>query len=369
MSWRLPISWPESWRLSVSWPVLAPTIALAVILICYTAYWFVQTDILEAQAERFIADQAEEGREVSYESLGVTGFPYRMAVRIDGLTVEDRQHPAHWIMQAQEVTVHVLPYALDHLIVVFSGDTVFSYDVGEGDTAQRATVTAAAQDARASLVFEDDVRVRFSAQFDTLEGVRQGASDGAIEEWRVDKLQAYARPQPTKDNGHFDYDFALRGEGVDGLGFIAPGVAAILGGQIQSFVAETRLSDMPVESAGDFEEMISVWARNGGSVQLASGLVEWGKINVSAAGVVSFDEETRPDGQIMTKITGHDELVDILEASGVISGDAAAITRIALGALVATNGDEEGRVSLPMNIQSGSVYLGPIKIFEVGPLF
>ena len=107
------------------WGLFTPFLIAGVLFGGYTAYWFVVARTIQAQAPAIMAAlNADTGSpwRYSYETLTVTGFPYRFAIDLEAPTATDREAGQTWRVEAARATV--LPYNLFHAVIQARGDVI-----------------------------------------------------------------------------------------------------------------------------------------------------------------------------------------------------------------------------------------------------
>jgi len=114
---------------------------------------------------------------------------------------------------------------------------------------------------------------------------------------------------------------------------------------------------------------LAAWRDGGGLLEVTNLTLVWGPLDVRADGTVTLDEALRPQGAFSAHIAGLPELLEALVAQGMMQPGAAAALRIAV--LTLSEGrDGSGRpnVRLPVTLQDGTVFLGPVALARVEPV-
>ena len=70
-------------------------------------------------------------------------------------------------------------------------------------------------------------------------------------------------------------------------------------------------------------------------------------------------------GAFTTKLGGYEVLLDVARDDGQMTDGAARAAKAVLGLLAAVNG---GMLSVPVRLQDGEVFLGPVLIARLSPL-
>lgn len=111
---------------------------------------------------------------------------------------------------------------------------------------------------------------------------------------------------------------------------------------------------------------LALWRDGGGTLELADFTLIWGPLRIAGDGTLAVDDKLQPIGAFTAQITGLDRLVDLLEQSGQMRRQQAAIARIALAVLTrapANGGPPQAR--LPVSIQNQQLSVGPIPLLRV----
>jgi hypothetical protein len=116
-------------------------------------------------------------------------------------------------------------------------------------------------------------------------------------------------------------------------------------------------------------EALAAWRDGGGVFQLRESEISWGPLWAAGDGTLALDQAMQPLAAGTVRIAGLSETLDALTAAGMLQPDPAKLAQIMFGAL-ARPPVEGGRpeVKLPLSIQNGFVYMGPIKLARVQPI-
>jgi hypothetical protein len=120
---------------------------------------------------------------------------------------------------------------------------------------------------------------------------------------------------------------------------------------------------------GEPAAALAAWRDGGGLLQVTNLTLIWGSLDVRADGTLALDALLRPEGAFAARIAGLPEMLDALVAQGMMQPGAAAALRIAV--LTLSEGrDGNGRptVRLPVTLQDGTIFLGPVALARVDPV-
>jgi hypothetical protein len=108
------------------------------------------------------------------------------------------------------------------------------------------------------------------------------------------------------------------------------------------------------------------WKDAGGTLEITDFSLVWGPLQIAGDGTLAVDGALQPVGAFTAQIAGLDRLVNLLEKTGRMRAQQAAIARIALAVLTrapANGGSPQARV--PVSIQNRQLSIGPIPLLRL----
>jgi hypothetical protein len=111
---------------------------------------------------------------------------------------------------------------------------------------------------------------------------------------------------------------------------------------------------------------LSRWRDAGGTLELTDFSLAWGPLQIAGDGTLAVDDALQPVGAFTAQIAGLDRVVSLLEKTGRMRPQQAAIARIALAVLTrapANGGAPQARV--PVSIQDRQLSIGPIPLLRL----
>jgi hypothetical protein len=146
---------------------------------------------------------------------------------------------------------------------------------------------------------------------------------------------------------------------------------------------EPAVSGLPLDGPASLEATLSLhgrlaspaaedlvaWRDAGGTLEVRLMQADWSPLDVRAEGTFALDGGLRPEGAGTAHLRGLEELVDRLAAARRISSRNAAMVKLAAAAFARPSADG-GRpaVRLPVTIQDGKMFLGPLFLLTVPPI-
>jgi hypothetical protein len=384
------------WRLFIM-PVLLLIAAAA-----WSAFWFFAASEVDAKADAWRAQEAKSGRFYDCARRSVAGFPFRLEVRCDGVSVSLKSQTAGQAATQEPVTAR-----LDQILVVAQ---VYDPKLLIAEFAAPATISGRGLEpmtvnwskARSSVVGLPDVPRRASIVFD----------DAAI-----DQLNGSVQT-PLARAGHIELHGRLA-EGSQADHPVIETVLNIAGGSVQGLhplLAEpfdanvrTMLSGLKDFSPKPWPERFREIQAAGGHVEIVQSRIAQGDVIAVAAGTLGLNAEGRLDGELQMTVAGIEKVIPALGIEKMLDEGVpqATLDRVApgvktqdvnnlfgaldraipgLGKMVKQNANAgvaaginalgteavlEGKKarSFPLRFADGVVFLGPLKVGQIPPLF
>jgi hypothetical protein len=379
-------------------PVLLVIAALA-----WSAFWFYAASQVDAKADAWRAQEARSGRVYDCAKRSVAGFPFRLEVRCDGASVALRSQSAGQAAAQSSVTARldeilVVAQVYDPKLVIaeFTAPATISDRAGQPamvvnwSKGRSSVVGLPAVPQRVALVFDDP-------SIDRVEGSAQTALA------RARHIELHVRLAEGSPSDHPVIETALQIEAGS-----VQGVHPLLA---QPFDADvrTRLSGLKDFSPKPWPQRFREIQAAGGHVDIVQSRIQQGDVVAVAAGALTLNAEGRLEGELQMTVAGVEQLVAALGIEKMLEEGVpqATLDRLApgvktqdlnnlfgaldraipgLGKAVKQNanvgvaaginalGKEavlEGKKAraFPLRFVDGTVFLGPLKVGQIPPLF
>lgn len=120
----------------------------------------------------------------------------------------------------------------------------------------------------------------------------------------------------------------------------------------------------PVPDFSD-KDSIAAWNEASGVFEFERFNLRWGPVAVKATGTLGLDPRLQPEGAFAGRIEGLTEAFEALLSQGVIENRQIALLQSSLNVLGRPTGPMGEAASIvPMSVQAGGVYLGPVKLLS-----
>ncbi len=328
---------------------------LAVAIGGYVAYWLYLANAVEPWLAAWAEARRAEGYEVSHGPVEVSGFPFRLLVRVARPGLAGREADGSWRWQGDSLAGVVQPWKLRHVILSFDGEQVLDYRLD----GVRRRLGLRARVPLVSLVFDrQGLLERYAIDLKELEA----RVDEEPEPARIERVQVHGRGvAPEGAAQPLASEIAISVEALT----LPPAEEAPLGRTIA--LAGLRAEVRGAVPAGPLAEVLPAWRDAGGTVEVSRFDLEWGPLAVHGDGTFALDEMMRPMGAAAAKVSGHRETVAALREARWLDAGQARLAKTVLGLLAK---DENGSevLNVPVTAQDGRLYLGPVSVLSLPPL-
>jgi len=359
------------------WPLVLPLALVLVLAIAWSGFWYYAA----ATAESKIADLRERGAKAGYrvdcgrQTIG--GFPFRIELRCSEVDAEVR--PVALKVTLKDLIAAVQIYQPTLLVAEMTGPLMLSE--GGGPPAWSTNWTLA----QASLRGLPGNFERLSLALDKPDVARLGGPTPTTVA-RAEHLEAHARQAPRLPQDAPAIDIAFNFAKAT-----LPGAAQIPDRPIDGDIAAT-LAGLKDFTPRPLARLARDLQAVNGRLDIARARIQQGEILAVGQGTLTLTPRGTLDGQIQLTVAGLEQLVVVLGVDKAV-GQASqkALDRFAPGlnldrllgprgnAAVAAAGvamlgqpaELEGRqaIALPLRFTDGVVFLGPLRVGEMPPLF
>ncbi len=350
--------------------IFGPAIALAVLAAIYSVYWYVMAGKTREFLETFAAEHQSGNVAVNWGGLAISGYPYRIEANFAAPAVSAPNAPEDWSWSAQGLDADFLPYSLNHVVLKVDGEQLLRYRDTVRDGGRRHAVRITAEGTWASYVNVKEAPFgRLAIDINNLVALKDGKAPSTGQRFAAGRLQFHTRPiEPDKGTPSADvsYDVAIQGNDMALDNSDAP---RALGPRIEVISAQARIKHLPRAANASPVEFGRAWATGGGVVTISDMQIKWGPLDLWAQGELSLDAQARPQGRLEASVADYPGLLKALVRDQVISQKDERMATVGLGIVAELQGDQAGRVRVPVIITEGKIFLGPVLVARLEPLF
>jgi hypothetical protein len=284
--------------------VYAAWTLLIVVLVAWSVWWFTLKDMAIRRVEAWTAAQKTAGAQVSYSSVGASGFPLRLT-----LTFEDPTYVAPgggWSVSTPRAQLHINPSDLS-LFIIEPRDTL-------SWTTRGASRTLTPRESAISIHLTNNRPDRLVVEGKNVAVTRNGAPDMTI-----GSFVAGMRADPRMAG---DGQFTLDAQAIDFIKL--PQGFEALGGQLQALNARVVIEKGAVLVAPSRDRLMA-WKAATGAARIEGLNVEWGPAKLTATGRFIVDDQRRPEGDLSLDLQNPSETFAALSKSPTASAQAGSI--------------------------------------------
>jgi hypothetical protein len=357
------------------WPIVLPLALVVVLAAAWSGFWYYAAGRAETELAAWRAREAAAGRDLSCGAQSFAGFPFRFELRCAEPALGLPK--ARLSLKAREMLAAVQVYQPTLLIAEFGGPLAIT-DEGRGErftlgwSLAQASVRGVPQPERVALVLDKPALARAA-----------GAAEALA---NAEHLEFHLRQAPrlTQDPPVLDLALSV----VKALVPAAPRVPNV---PIDAEIAGTLrgLNDLAPKP---WPQLLRELQAANGRLDVTKARIQQGDILGTGSGTLSLTARGTLDGQLQLTIAGIEQLVTLLGVDKAV-GQASqkALDRYAPGlnldrllgsrgnaalaaagaAMLGQPAELEGRkaVTLPLRFADGVVFLGPLRVGEIAPLF
>jgi hypothetical protein len=319
---------------------------LVIGIVAYSAFWWIAAGKIKEGAAAWQEAAKAQKIDASWQAMRVTGYPLSFRLELTDAGLKDSATNPVTELQAPTLTASLRPWNFHHFWLAAPD--------GLNVTAGPATTPL----------------VRLSA--DHAGGAVALAGDGTATIW----LSLYQTKETTAG-------MPLGAQTVHAWAVIPPGAPAAHQDAGVAVVLDVHNLSLPITPPGfgptvddlgfgltltgafppgPLRQAAASWRDGGGTLELDNLHLRWGDMEITGSGTLALDNELQPVGGFSGGVSGFDQLLSALVATGRIKASDARVARLALAMLTKAGPDGRPEISTSLTIQNGEMYLGPAKL-------
>ena len=325
---------------------LAFIAVLLVLLGAYTAYWLIVATRISDGITAWAQTERAEKVDVSWQKVGVTGFPLFWRVQLENAVLRDGRLTPSPELRIPTVSATARPWDFGSWELL-APEGLSAMLAGGGE---RPPLKLAAHSAIGVVGVDPQGGANLWLNLHDI-SAEAGAKVpiSSADAWVI----LPARPPRSHTEPAFGVAFDLRQIQL-------PSMTSVLNDTIEELAfGVTVKSAIP---SGKLTQALGEWRDAGGTVELDNLHLDWGGVGANASGTIALDRELQPVGGISGAITGYDKILIGLVQSGRMRPDAAGLARLALAVLARAGPDGRPEIKTAFTIQNGEMFLGPAKL-------
>jgi len=361
------------------WQVALPLIVVLALAAAWSGFWFYAVSQAEAMLTGWRAREAQAGRSYACGRQSIGGFPFRFEITCSDASAKFSSNEPSVAFAAANVHLAYQIYDPSLLIAEIAAPLTIAV-TGETPVQARWKLL------QISLRGRPPVPERISMVADDAAVDQPGATGTAI--LQAKRIEVHARVASGSVTERPVLDLA-----VTLTGFAAPTVHPLMRAPV-NFTAIGMLRGLDDLRPKPLPARLRQLQAAGGRLQVKQARVQQGDVTAVAAGSLGLTSDGRLDGELDMTVAGLDRVLPLLgidqlmpkneklaPALGALDRLVPGLgqvvrnqagTGLAVGlALIGRPAELEGRkaLALPLRFVEGSVYLGPVRVGEVAPLY
>ncbi len=370
------------------WLIALPFAIFVLLALLWTGFWFFAAHQADVEIARWRDREAQQGRVFACGHQDIGGYPFRLEVSCTDPHVQLRswQPPLAFAAKAAKGEVQVYDPTL--AISEFTGP------LGIGEPDQPPSLVADWSQAQASFRGRPAAPDRLSV---VLDNARLSQTDGGTARpiANAQHLELHGRMAGGTPTADPVIELGLRLTG--GTAQLVPAL-----GQPTDGVMAATLYGLKDLSPKPWRVQLRDLAQAGGRIEITQARLTQGDIAATGTGTLSVTPNGRLDGQIRLTVAGLERMIALLGLDqavaqylaqrtggmtvdklaggldrlmpglgGIVRGQSGANLAAAGISLLGEPAELDGKraISLPLRFTDGAVFLGPVGIGEVPPLF
>lgn len=335
-------------------------IATATCTVTITIVWWGLWTIAAAQYRHVIDNWIEEGRSQGYEIIygqsELFGFPRHVVLRYTNV---------HWrntdniLFQADDIDIAATPWRWHVFDAKFKNHVQIAAPIS--DTPQ--ALFFGGDHGRAHIELDAQGYWQFSKV--ELSNAHFGQAPNYVA--TADKLEASAERPLRIPTDHTQTGLTLTAS-ADNVQ-LPETIATPFGTHMNKLDVDMRVMGM----VPDFrkKESVDAWNKESGVVEFENLHMDWGPLNLLAKGTMGFDDDLQPEGAFIGTLTDHMSVLKALMENGYIAKNQETMMSSALSLFAKPtkfNAKAGAGIELPIAVQLGGLFLGPVRIFAFPPI-
>ncbi|HEU0216793.1 MAG TPA: DUF2125 domain-containing protein [Stellaceae bacterium] len=308
----------------------------------YTAFWWIAAGRIQSEAATWREAARQQGIEASWQGMRVTGYPLSFRLELTDAAVKDNASATPADLQAPLLMASIHPWDFHTAWVVAPQGLGIALG-------PNAWAKLSAESGSGAVALSDDkTTIWLSLYKPTLSGM-VNVTARAVHLWST-----VPAVMPT---AHQEAGIAVA---LDVHELVPPVLPPGFTGAIDDLgFGLTMRGAFP---SGPLRPAAAAWRDSGGTVELDHLHLRWGETEITGSGTLALDGNLQPIGGFSGGVSGFEQLLSALVASGRIKASDARIARLALAMLAKAGPDGRPEISTSFSIQDGQMYLGPAKL-------
>ena len=315
---------------------------LLIVCLAVSFVWYRAISAVDEGFDAILTRESALGRNWSCVDRSLAGFPFRIELSCNKITLSIPQLGEQYQFGRSLAVAQI--YQPELVIVESDGPMVVQMQGMD-------PVEASWQLARGSIRFQGrDLPERVSVEADSIT-ISHGVNGQPPA--RIKRVELHALRHAENFAQDRAYDLALA---INGLS--EPALDAVLNrADVMNVTFDASITQVLPPARETAQERIEAWRKNNGQLQIKTFLIERGDVNFMMSGTAALDPVKRPHFQFDLKVKGLEQIMRATgqkpELLGLLGGKRAA----------------QGEMAFSLRSKDGQVFLGPLMLGKIPPLY
>ena len=335
--------------------LLACGVLVVLVLAGWWLVWSYAASRYEAVLDDLISSVRGEGYQVTFDDRSHFGFPRRVALRFSNL----RWRSSNGIVfHADSIDISSAFWDWDEFKAHFKNGATLEAVLDDGG----AALHLSGGNGTAHVVLNADRQWKV-AQL-VLEDSKLGRAPDTLFTAERLTLDAERPDMPVKSNKESGLTLDGAAQGIT----VPDAMAASFGARMDAFSIAMRVMGYVPDVRQ--RDAVEKWNKESGVVELSRFDMDWGVLHLKARGTVGFDDDLQPEGAFVAAVSAPEPVLKVLMDGGYIAARQAGMLNSALGlfAKSSQNSAADTGIELPIAVQLGGLFLGPVRVFAFPPI-
>jgi len=335
---------------------IVSTLSVLIVAVLWSVLWSLAASQYKHVIDGWIDAGRANGYRIAYGERKLFGFPRHIILRFENV---EWQNDMNILFHADDIDIAATPWRWQVFDAKFKNHVQITAPI-EGEN---YSLILGGRDGRAHVELDTqgfwrEARISLSkAEFGR-------APDYLI---RTDEMHVTGRRPEEEPQGHKEPGLTLSGE-AEGV-TLPQSLASPFGAKMAQLGVDLRV----MGAVPDFrrKDSVDAWNKESGVVEFDRLHVEWGPLLLTARGTMGFDDDLQPEGAFAISLTNQKEVLKSLMDAGFIAQRQQAMLDSALDLFSKPsrfNHEGGDGINLPVAVQLGGLFLGPVRIFQYPPI-
>lgn len=337
----------------------------------WSIFWFTMAGRIEGEIDRWVGKQARHGTEVTYASLDISGYPFRLVATFEAPRIVASDDPSAFAWEGESLRIVTQAWDINRIIIDLYGKQSVSWMDEPSDTSHTSSqmmIDFIGEQLQGSLHLADGKIESIDTEF--LDIAADLFGEGAFafipdlpEHLDITVLEYHSRVQKSGDKVKpaTTRDVMMLATNVRGgkspVDSMAEGIEEIL-----VAFSEELGADSPLHSGDIGASARPVPAQR---VDIHAAQILWQPVSFRLDGTLDRRPGRDFDGDVNLYLKGHEDLVRQMAERGDLPDAAALVAGALFGVLsLVSETNEAGELIIPLDIKDGDVYFGFLPLFD-----